>query len=148
MSRLYRSTRDKKIFGLCGGLAESFNIDATILRLVVVISVFFSAGAVILLYIVASMVIPKEPTYQSNFAGMGSFQQNYPPGSNYGMNYQQPPYGAGGNGFQQSSHTYSGHRDKDQFDEMMTEIEKKALLKEIEELKKKLNQYESMKGDN
>ena len=59
MTRLYRSQRDKKVFGLCGGLAETFGLDPTILRLIVAIGIIFSGGAVLLIYIVASLAIPQ-----------------------------------------------------------------------------------------
>ena len=63
MSKLYRSRRDKKVTGLCGGLAEAMNVDATLLRLLVVITTFFTGGTVIFIYFVAALVIPKEPGY-------------------------------------------------------------------------------------
>lgn len=61
MNRLYRSIYDRKITGLCGGLAASFGIDSTLVRLLLVIAAFFSAGTVILLYLIASLVVPKAP---------------------------------------------------------------------------------------
>ena len=63
MSKLYRSRRDKKVTGLCGGLAEAMNVDATLLRLLVVITTIFTGGTVIFIYFVAAIVIPKEPGY-------------------------------------------------------------------------------------
>jgi len=62
MNKLYRSERDKKIFGLCGGLAQWLNVDATLIRVLFVIAGVFSAGSVIFVYVLASLVIPKEPT--------------------------------------------------------------------------------------
>lgn len=61
MNRLYRSTYDSKITGLCGGLAAWFGIDATLVRLVVAIAAFFSFGTVVLLYLIASLIVPKAP---------------------------------------------------------------------------------------
>ncbi len=58
--KLYRSNRNSQIAGVCGGLGEYFGIDPTIIRLVVVIT-FFTCGVGILPYIVASLVIPREP---------------------------------------------------------------------------------------
>ncbi len=58
--KLYRSKTDKKIAGVCGGLAEYLNIDATILRLAVALLVVF-AGSGLLLYIIAALVIPEKP---------------------------------------------------------------------------------------
>jgi phage shock protein PspC (stress-responsive transcriptional regulator) len=58
--RLYRSKSDRKIAGVCGGLAEYFNIDPTIIRVIAVVSIFFT-GAGILAYIVLALVVPIEP---------------------------------------------------------------------------------------
>lgn len=61
--RLTRSTTDRKIAGVCGGIAEYFGIDATPVRLLwIVLSVLF--GAVIggvLIYLLAWLVMPKAP---------------------------------------------------------------------------------------
>lgn len=65
MKKLYRSMTDHKLTGLCGGIAEWLGIDATIVRLLVVIGALFSFGAVALCYIVASIVVPKAP-YSNN----------------------------------------------------------------------------------
>ncbi|MBO9608610.1 MAG: PspC domain-containing protein [Paenibacillaceae bacterium] len=140
MTKLYRSSRDKKLFGLCGGLAEMLNLDATLLRLVVVIVTVFTGGSVILIYIVASMVIPKEPGYDG-FAMYGHMPPppSTPPspgfrgsaGSMYGPAPQRP----------QAPAPVAHHP----IDEMMKDIEKKAMQKELEELRAKLAKYE--KGD-
>ncbi|WP_313638100.1 PspC domain-containing protein [Paenibacillus sp. FSL K6-0276] len=61
MKKLYRSLSDKKISGLCGGLARYTGIDATILRLITVAAAFFSFGTVLILYVIASVIVPKEP---------------------------------------------------------------------------------------
>ena len=58
--KLYRSRTNKKIFGVCGGLAQYFEIDPTIVRLALVLLVIF-AGAVLLAYIIAALVMPNEP---------------------------------------------------------------------------------------
>ena len=57
--KLYRSKKDRKLVGVCGGLAEYFNIDATVVRLVAVLVALFSIG--VLAYIVAALVIPENP---------------------------------------------------------------------------------------
>lgn len=41
MKKLYRSRKDRKIAGVCGGIAEYFNIDSTLVRLLAVITIFF-----------------------------------------------------------------------------------------------------------
>lgn len=55
--KLYRSMNDKKIAGVCGGIAEYMNIDSTIVRLVAIILVF-GWGSGLLAYIVAALVMP------------------------------------------------------------------------------------------
>ncbi|AGA68501.1 putative stress-responsive transcriptional regulator [Desulfitobacterium dichloroeliminans LMG P-21439] len=62
--KLYRSGTDKKLGGVCGGLAEYFDIDSTLIRLVVLLA-FFMGGVGLLLYIVAWVVIPENPSYRS-----------------------------------------------------------------------------------
>ncbi|WP_094095081.1 PspC domain-containing protein [Paenibacillus physcomitrellae] len=61
MSKLYRSRKNKKISGLCGGLAQWLGFDATIIRLAVVIAAFCSFGAVVAIYLIASLIVPDEP---------------------------------------------------------------------------------------
>ena len=57
--RLYRSNRNKMICGVCGGIAEYFNVDPTIIRLVLAILVFSWRG--LLIYFLAAIIIPMEP---------------------------------------------------------------------------------------
>jgi phage shock protein PspC (stress-responsive transcriptional regulator) len=58
--RLMRSSRDKKIAGVCGGLAEYFEVDPTIVRVVWLLAVFF-AGSGFLVYIILWIVLPVAP---------------------------------------------------------------------------------------
>lgn len=58
--KLYRSKTDKKLCGVCGGIAEYFNIDSTIVRLLFVLFALF-VGSGLLVYIIAALVIPEEP---------------------------------------------------------------------------------------
>lgn len=58
--KLYRIEEGKVIAGVCGGFAEYFNIDPTLIRIgVVVFSLAFGSG--ILAYIIAALIIPKKP---------------------------------------------------------------------------------------
>jgi phage shock protein PspC (stress-responsive transcriptional regulator) len=58
--RLHRSRTEKMVAGVCGGLAQYFNIDPTIVRLLwVVITIMGGAG--ILLYVVLWIIVPLEP---------------------------------------------------------------------------------------
>ena len=60
--KLYRSRTDKKLCGVCGGLAKFFGLDSTIIRLILVLCVLF-AGFGILAYLIAALVIPNEPEF-------------------------------------------------------------------------------------
>jgi len=57
--RLYRSRSDRMIWGVCGGLAEYFNIDPTIVRVIAVLLIFAN-GIGILAYIILAIVVPLE----------------------------------------------------------------------------------------
>jgi phage shock protein C len=59
--KLYRSKRDKRISGICGGFGKYFKIDSNILRLIFVIVTFMTAFTPIILYIIGSYIIPEEP---------------------------------------------------------------------------------------
>ena len=57
--KLYRSSKDVKLAGVCGGLAEYFNIDVTIVRLLWIVGSFMTAFMTgILLYIICACIIP------------------------------------------------------------------------------------------
>jgi phage shock protein C len=57
---LRRSTRDKKLFGVCGGLAAYFNVDSTIVRILYICLVIASSGWGLLLYILLALLMPEE----------------------------------------------------------------------------------------
>jgi len=150
MVKLYRSIYDRKITGLCGGLAQMLGMDPTIIRVLVVILAVFSAGTAIWIYLIASLVVPKEPyphdpyRYEAGnqghtkWHGSSSFDHRY--------------------GRRHSCHTHHGSNpnvnstvpsklteESSPIDAMMESIEKKALKKELEELRAKVAKYE--KGD-
>jgi phage shock protein PspC (stress-responsive transcriptional regulator) len=60
MKKLYRSNTDRKLCGVCGGLAEHFDIDPTIIRLIFIFLTLFGGGGV-LMYLICALVIPKSP---------------------------------------------------------------------------------------
>jgi len=60
--KLYRSGRDRMLGGVCGGIAEYFNVDSTLVRLLWVLLTLGSIGAGILVYLIAWMIIPENPT--------------------------------------------------------------------------------------
>ena len=57
--RLYRSSSNKVIGGVCGGLGEYLDIDPTLLRLIAVIGVLASAGFLVVAYLLGWIVIPQ-----------------------------------------------------------------------------------------
>ena len=61
--RLTRSTTDRKIAGVCGGLAEYFNVDATLVRVIWAILTIIPGCIVlgILAYLVAWFIMPDSP---------------------------------------------------------------------------------------
>lgn len=62
MRRLYLSKTDKKIFGVCGGIGETYGIDPTLVRLVLV---FLCLASMIIplavTYILSWLIIPEKP---------------------------------------------------------------------------------------
>ncbi|MFC5469989.1 PspC domain-containing protein [Cohnella suwonensis] len=165
MRKLYRSSRDRKLFGICGGLADYLNVDATLLRILLVVVAVFSAGSVVLVYIIAGFVIPKEPHYGGGYAANpGAFDPSW-------KGHDQPAYGYGGQGNNNwNPGTGAGYAGTPQgapdgygtapqsaprassppptgrtaqgLDAMMEDIEKKSLQREIEELKARISKFE------
>ncbi|CAM3608192.1 MULTISPECIES: PspC domain-containing protein [Saccharibacillus] len=168
MHRFYRSTQDRMLTGLCGGLAREFGVNPTLLRILFLVAIPLTSGAMLPIYFIASLVIPKAPA---------------PPYYPYGPDeYGRDPYGrdAYGQGPYRAESDREPHaprplREEREFerpfpphrpqmqradlkkrdipdsgiDAMMEDIEKKALKKEVEELKHKLSKYENdnPKGD-
>ena len=56
--RLYKIEKDKKIFGVCAGVAEYLNLDPTIVRVAWVIFTLCICGAGILIYIACAFIFP------------------------------------------------------------------------------------------
>lgn len=57
--KLYKSQEDKAIFGVCGGIAEYFEVDSLIVRLLFVLfTIMYGVG--IIFYIIAALVMPNE----------------------------------------------------------------------------------------
>jgi phage shock protein C len=57
--RLYLSSSDKKIAGVCGGFAKYLDIDPTLVRIAYAVLVLFG-GTGVLLYIICALVMPEE----------------------------------------------------------------------------------------
>ena len=56
--KLFRSSTNRILFGVCGGIGEYFNIDATIVRLLW--ALFALTGTGIIFYIAAALIIPSD----------------------------------------------------------------------------------------
>jgi hypothetical protein len=155
-------------------LSDTFGIDSTWIRLLLVITAFFSGGVVIPLYFIAVLVIPKEPRnhgpygpgYGFEGAPAGATNWNGQAGPQWGQQqwgneWNGKKHGCGfrkhnRNDRRQYDGEYQNSQGNDQgkagdnLDEMMKDIEKKAMWKEIEELRAKVAQYEKnqqTKGD-
>ena len=60
MKKLYKSRYDRKLLGVCGGIAEYLNVDSTWIRLAWAALVLF-LGTGILAYILAALILPDNP---------------------------------------------------------------------------------------
>lgn len=58
--RLLKSSSNRMISGVCGGIGEFFGIDPTVIRLIWAILTFCGFGSGILIYIIAAIVIPEQ----------------------------------------------------------------------------------------
>ncbi len=175
MQRLYRSTQDRMLTGLCGGIAHEFGVNPTLLRILFLVAIPLTSGAMLPIYFIASLVIPKEPTppyypYGPDAYGRDAYRDPYRPDSAY----DREPHGSRFNGPHdpRSPRSLGQEREFERpfppnrpqparanlqkrdmpdsgIDAMMEDIEKKALKKEVEELKSKLSKYENenQKGD-
>ncbi|MGG4217804.1 PspC domain-containing protein [Paenibacillus jamilae] len=156
MTRIYRSSRDRVLTGVCGGLSDATGMDSTWIRILVVISFFITAGTTFMIYVIAALVISKEPRspYDGGFGpDSGPYSQQDP--RYYGGSSTRTQYGQG-NGYNQGgaygnsnpfgqdarySSKFNTGNNSD-LDSMMEDIEKKAMKKELEELRKKVEQFE------
>jgi phage shock protein C len=58
--KLYRSRTNRQVAGVCGGLAERFNVDPTLMRVLFIVLAIFG-GAGIVLYIAMWIIVPEQP---------------------------------------------------------------------------------------
>lgn len=177
MRKLYRSSRDRKIFGVCGGLAEYLGFDSTLLRILLIVVTVFSGGSFIIVYILAGLVIPQEPHiggafgagpfggdssgsrggWGGGFGGSGGWN---PPSQSTGWKPGTPWPGPGSTSSVAGSRGPAGTEARTaasgaaaastapELDAMMEDIEKKALKREIEELKARITKFEQQsKGE-
>lgn len=67
-SRLYRSTTQRAIGGVAGGIAEFFDIDPVIVRIIFILLLIFSKGGGLLVYIILWIAIPERPITAQMFS--------------------------------------------------------------------------------
>jgi phage shock protein C len=69
--KLYRSRSNRQVAGVCGGLAQYFNLDATLIRILfVVLAVLGGSG--LLLYVAMWIIVPNEPSTAAQSSRDGS----------------------------------------------------------------------------
>lgn len=60
MGKLVKSSYDKMLFGVCGGLANRFGMDSTLIRVIFVIAAIIGLGSPVLLYLLLAFIMPKD----------------------------------------------------------------------------------------
>jgi phage shock protein C len=61
MKKLFLSTADRKIGGVCGGIGEYLERDPTVIRILFILLVLFSFGFAVFAYLAMWLIIPKKP---------------------------------------------------------------------------------------
>jgi phage shock protein C len=74
-TNLYRSRKDKIIAGVCGGIAEYFKVDSTLIRLAWALS-FLMGGAGFFFYIIALIIMPQGSDYGAQYYHVENVAQN------------------------------------------------------------------------
>ena len=74
MKRLYKSRKNKVIDGVCGGIAEYFEVDPVLVRVIFVLFFFFG-GSAIIAYIVGMIIMPRPPLETEQETEPGKAQQ-------------------------------------------------------------------------
>lgn len=87
--KLYRSTRDKWIAGVCGGIAEYFNKDPVIIRLLWIVLTIFSVGVGVIAYLAFWILVDKYPSYYP--LPVQHPHQGRPRAVHYHYYYRSPP---------------------------------------------------------
>lgn len=84
---LHKSKTNKVFAGVCGGLAEYFRVDATLIRLAWALAVFVG-GSGLIIYILAMIIMPDDPAYVSKTSGSATVQNEPSPAA--GETGQEP----------------------------------------------------------
>jgi len=64
--KLYKNKAQGKICGVCAGIAEFFEIDVTIIRILWLVAIFF-AGTGLLVYLACALVMPDKSQIENDF---------------------------------------------------------------------------------
>ncbi len=96
MSKLHRSNEDEMIGGVCGGIAETYNMDSSLVRILFVLFALLG-GPGILIYIVLWIALPKADFlggYNNQYNNQGQYnnQNNQYNGQYYNQNNQNNQY--------------------------------------------------------
>ena len=67
IKRLYRSGKDRVLGGVCGGIAEYLEVDPVVIRLLWVVFTLVSMGAGVLIYLIAWVIVPRNPDHKWNY---------------------------------------------------------------------------------
>lgn len=115
-NRLYRSRTDRRLFGVCGGIAEFLRIDATLVRIGVVI-LTVCTGIPILIYFLLALIMPKEPHWSHEYKKYGRYDRE--------------------------TDLYDYHTEPD-VDSQLERLEKRALVMEVQRLREELLKYKGI----
>jgi phage shock protein C len=124
--RLERSRTDSRLFGLCGGIARSTGIDTGWVRFAFIVGCVLTGGTLFFLYILACMVVPKEPAGGYWYAPT---PQAYAFGGPQTYGYAAAPEAPAA-------------PSASDMDAMMQRLEQQAMNRELQELRAKLARYE------
>ena len=62
--KLYKDRKNQMFMGVCAGMAEYFNMDPTMMRMIWILVAFFTRGALtLLIYLICALAIPDKPDY-------------------------------------------------------------------------------------
>ncbi len=89
--KLYRSRRERMISGVCGGIAEYFDVDPTLVRLVAVVVTLVSVGTAAIAYLVMTIVVPEEPLGSGEGRGPAVVPPPVPPSGTQSFAQGAPP---------------------------------------------------------
>lgn len=58
MKKLIKSQHNKVLFGVCGGLGETFNIDPVVIRLLFIVGTIFTGSLLFWIYLILGLILP------------------------------------------------------------------------------------------